>query len=90
MTGGRAIFGSGPGALPSDAHTYGIDPMVQRDRQDEALGVILRLLHGEERFSHESDWFTSPAMRSLQLLPVQEEVPAAAVDDQPLRHDPRR
>ena len=36
MTGGRAIFGSGPGALPSDAHTLGIDPMVQRDRQDEA------------------------------------------------------
>ena len=26
MTGGRAIFGSGPGALPSDAHTLGIDP----------------------------------------------------------------
>ena len=31
MTGGRAIFGSGPGALASDAHTLGIDPMTQRD-----------------------------------------------------------
>ena len=29
------------------------DPMVQRDRQDEAIGVILRLLHGEERFSYQ-------------------------------------
>ena len=47
MSGGRAIFGSGPGALPSDAYTLGIDPMVQRDRQDEAIGVIKRLLRGE-------------------------------------------
>src|SRR5260370_30447310 len=43
MTGGRAIFGSGPGALASDAHTLGIDPMTQRDRQDEALRIIRRL-----------------------------------------------
>ena len=49
MTGGRAIFGSGPGALPSDAFTLGIDPMTQRDRQDEALGVIRRLLAGDDR-----------------------------------------
>ena len=38
MTGGRAIFGSGPGALPSDAYVLGIDPLTQRDRQDKALG----------------------------------------------------
>jgi len=47
MTGGRAIFGSGPGALASDAHTLGIDPMLLRDRQDEALGIIRRLMRGE-------------------------------------------
>ncbi|HSG90111.1 MAG TPA: LLM class flavin-dependent oxidoreductase [Pseudomonadales bacterium] len=76
MTGGRVIFGSGPGALPSDAWTLGIDPMVQRDRQDEALGVIKRLLAGEERFSHESDWFTLKDA-ALQLLPLQEEMPLA-------------
>lgn len=76
MTGGRAIFGSGPGALPSDAHTLNIDPMLQRDRQDEALGVIRRLLAGEERFSYECDWFTLKDAR-LQLLPLQEEVPCA-------------
>ena len=76
MTGGRAIFGSGPGALPSDAHMLGIDPMVQRDRQDEALGVIRRLLRGEERFSYEADWFTLKDAR-LQLLPLQEDLPFA-------------
>jgi limonene 1,2-monooxygenase len=74
MTRGRAMFGSGPGALPSDAHTLGIDPMVQRDRQDEALGVIKRLLSGEDRFSYESEWFTLRDA-ALQLLPLQEHMP---------------
>lgn len=76
MTRGRVIFGSGPGALPSDAYMLGIDPIVQRDRQDEAIGVIQRLLRGEERFSHESDWFTLKDA-ALQLLPVQDEIPMA-------------
>jgi len=76
MTNGRVIFGSGPGALPSDAYVLGIDPMVQRDRQDEAIGVIRRLLRGEERFSHESEWFDLNDAR-LQLLPVQEDLPFA-------------
>ncbi len=75
MTGGRVIFGSGPGALPSDAYMLGIDPMVQRDRQDEAIGVIKRLLRGE-RVTHESDWFTL-ARRALQLFPLQEDMPFA-------------
>jgi len=73
---GRVIFGSGPGALPSDAHTLAIDPMLQRDRQDEALGVIRRLLRGEERFSHESDWFTMKDAQ-LQILPIQEDLECA-------------
>jgi limonene 1,2-monooxygenase len=76
MTRGRAMFGTGPGALPSDARTLGIDPLVQRDRQDEAMGVILRLLRGEPRFSHESDWFTLHDAE-LQLLPLQEHLPVA-------------
>lgn len=76
MTRGRLIFGSGPGALPSDAYTLGIDPMVQRDRQDEALGVIRKLLRGEDRFTHESEWFTLKDAR-LQLLPLQEDLPFA-------------
>jgi limonene 1,2-monooxygenase len=71
MTRGRIIFGSGPGALPSDAHTLNIDPMTQRDRQDEAMGVIARLLRGDDRFSHESDWFTLRDAQ-LQILPYQE------------------
>jgi len=67
---GRVIFGSGPGALPSDAHTMGIDPMLLRDRQDEAMGVIRRLFRGEERFSYKSEWFTLNDAK-LQLKPLQ-------------------
>ncbi|MGE4602164.1 MAG: LLM class flavin-dependent oxidoreductase [Planctomycetota bacterium] len=67
---GRVIFGSGPGALPSDAHTLGVDPMLQRDRQDEAMGIIRRLFQEEERFSYESDWFTLRDAK-LQLKPLQ-------------------
>ena len=77
MTRGRAMFGSGPGALPSDAHTLGINPMTQRDRQDEALGVIIRLLRGEERFSYDSEWFTLRDAQ-LQILPLQEDIPMTA------------
>jgi limonene 1,2-monooxygenase len=75
MSGGRVIFGSGPGALPSDAFMLGIDPMVQRDRQDEAIGVIKRLFAGE-RVTHDSDWFTLRDAR-LQLFPLQEDLPFA-------------
>jgi limonene 1,2-monooxygenase len=75
MTGGRVIFGSGPGALASDAHTLGIDPMLLRDRQDEAIGVIRRLMRGE-RVTVTSDWFTLQDA-ALQLLPLQEDMPFA-------------
>ena len=68
---GRVIFGSGPGALPSDAHMLGVDPMLLRDRQDEAIGVIRHLLESDERITHESDWFTLRDAK-LQLKPVQE------------------
>src|SRR5499426_1757097 len=75
MTGGRAIFGSGPGALASDAHSLGVDPMLLRDRQDEAIGIIRRLFRGE-RVTATSDWFTLQDA-ALQLLPLQEEMPFA-------------
>lgn len=71
QTRGRFMFGSGPGALPSDAHTIGVDPMLLRDRQDEAMTVIRRLLNGEERFSYKCDWFEVNDAK-LQLLPLQD------------------
>lgn len=56
QTRGRAMFGFGPGLLVSDARMLGIAPDTQRDRMNEALEVILRLLNGEI-VTHKADWF---------------------------------
>ncbi len=70
MTRGRVMFGVGPGALPGDAYMMGIDPTTQREKMDEALGVVLRLFTETEPFSHKSDWFElNEAM--LQIRPYQ-------------------
>jgi limonene 1,2-monooxygenase len=61
--------------LASDAHALGIDPMLLRDRQDEALGIIRRLFRGE-RVTVTSDWFALQDA-ALQLLPLQEDLPCA-------------
>ncbi|MDZ7727771.1 MAG: LLM class flavin-dependent oxidoreductase [Dehalococcoidia bacterium] len=74
LTRGRAMLGVGPGALPSDAVMLGIDPATQRERMDEALGVILRLLREDEPFSHESDWFELHDA-ALQIKPLQHDMP---------------
>ena len=56
QTRGRVMFGVGPGLLPSDAFSMGIDPSTQRDRMVEAIEVIMRLWAGE-RVTQKSDWF---------------------------------
>src|SRR2546430_9591969 len=73
MTGGRAIFGSGPGALGSDAHTLGMGRCDQRDGQDVAIAINRRLFKGE-RVSAKSYWFTMNDA-ALQVLPLQEDMP---------------
>ncbi len=67
QTRGRVMFGVGPGALPSDAFAMGIDPTKQREMMDEAIGVLVPLLRGEE-VSAETTWFTLREAR-LQLRP---------------------
>lgn len=67
MTRGRVMFGVGPGALVSDAMMMGIPPQAQRDRMDEALDVLVRLMAGEE-VTHKSDWFELRQAR-LQMTP---------------------
>ena len=68
MTRGRVNLGVGPGALVSDAYMLGIAPTTQRQRMDESLGVIKRLLTETEPITHESDWFTLRDAR-LHLRP---------------------
>ncbi len=68
LTRGRVLFGTGPGALPSDAYVMGIDPVDQRRRMEESLEAILALLRSEEPVTRETDWFTLREGR-LQLRP---------------------
>jgi limonene 1,2-monooxygenase len=60
LTRGRTMFGTGPGALPSDAYMMGIDPVEQRRMMQESLEAILALFRAEpgECIDRHSDWFT--------------------------------
>ena len=67
LTRGRAMFGMGPGQLPTDAWMHGLEATQLRPRMEESLSVILRLLRGET-VTETSEWYT---LREavLQLAP---------------------
>ena len=77
MTKGRAMFGVGPGLLPSDAMMLGIEVAKQRDRMMQALDVILRLMAGET-VTEETEWYKLVNAR-LHLLPFTKPRPEVAV-----------
>jgi limonene 1,2-monooxygenase len=77
LTRGRIDFGVGPGGHLTDAAMLGIPPALLRERQAEALAVILRLFTEVEPFSHTSDWFTLHDA-VLQLRPYQRPHPPIA------------
>jgi limonene 1,2-monooxygenase len=56
LTRGRVMFGVGPGSLPSDAYMIGVPTAKARDRMDEAIEPIIRLLNGET-VSAKTEWF---------------------------------
>lgn len=66
---GRLIFGVGPGQLVADAYMMGIDPRSVRQRMDEGLDVLVRLLNGET-VTAKTDWFTLQEAR-CHILPYQ-------------------
>jgi limonene 1,2-monooxygenase len=64
---GRFMFGVGAGALAYDAHMLGIDHNAIRDRLDQSLSVIVRLMNGDI-VTEKSDWYDLHDAR-LQMLP---------------------
>jgi len=56
LTRGRAMFGVGPGSLPSDAYMQSIPTPRVRDRMEEAIGPLVSLLRGET-VNCKTDWF---------------------------------
>ena len=77
MTMGRAMFGFGPGLLPSDATMLGVELKAQRDLMAQALEVIVRLLKGEE-VTDSSSWYKLNKAR-VHLLPYSHPYPELAV-----------
>ena len=75
---GRALLGVGPGALVTDALMLGLDPTVQRQRMDESMSVIMRLLADPEPYSYDGDWFTLRDA-SLHLRPYSQPYMPVAV-----------
>lgn len=72
LTRGRAMFGAGPGSLPSDAKQMGIDLMQARTIMDYSLEALVALLEGKEPVTMQTPTFTLDEAR-LQLLPYNNE-----------------
>src|SRR5258708_20913968 len=80
---GRAMLGVGPGALVTDALMLGLDPTLQRERMDESMGVIMRLLTDPEPLTYDSDWFKL-RNATLHLRPyTQPHMPVALASAEP-------
>lgn len=57
LTRGRAMFGVGPGSLPSDSWQMGLNPLEQREHMEAALEAIVALLDGDEPVTRRNKWF---------------------------------
>jgi limonene 1,2-monooxygenase len=56
LTRGRLMVGAGPGLLTADAYMLGMDARESRDKLDQGLSVVTRLLRGEW-VTEESSWY---------------------------------
>ena len=73
LSGGRLVYGVGSGYLPHEFAGYAIDPAEKRDRFDENLAIVRRLLAGE-RVTAKGKFSNIDAV-ALNVVPVQREVP---------------
>lgn len=73
LSGGRLTLGVGSGYLAHEFAGYGIEPAEKRERFDENLLLVERLLAGE-RVTH-AGRFTSLDSVAINVRPVQPEVP---------------
>src|ERR1700726_2282466 len=55
LTRGRAMFGAGPGSLPTDGIMIGVPQSETRELLEQSLDVIMRLLAGDEPVTFRND-----------------------------------
>ena len=58
LTRGRALYGLGVGALPTDAHMIGMDPTEMRPIFEESVDVLMHLLRSDEPLSITTERYT--------------------------------
>jgi alkanesulfonate monooxygenase SsuD/methylene tetrahydromethanopterin reductase-like flavin-dependent oxidoreductase (luciferase family) len=73
ISGGRLVYGVGSGYLAHEFAGYGIDPTEKRERFDENLVVVRRLLSGE-RVTSRGRFHQIDAVQ-LNVLPLQRQIP---------------
>jgi alkanesulfonate monooxygenase SsuD/methylene tetrahydromethanopterin reductase-like flavin-dependent oxidoreductase (luciferase family) len=73
MSGGRLVYGVGSGYLAHEFEGYDEDPAEKRDKFNEHLDIIKRLMAGE-RLSYEGK-FTKSSNVALNVLPHEGRVP---------------
>ncbi|MEA2935426.1 MAG: hypothetical protein QOD74_2072, partial [Variibacter sp.] len=73
LSGGRLVYGVGSGYLAHEFAGYQIDPAEKRERFDENLAAVARLLAGE-RVSAAGRYHAIDAVQ-LNVTPVQRQVP---------------
>ncbi|HXP30411.1 MAG TPA: LLM class flavin-dependent oxidoreductase [Stellaceae bacterium] len=73
LSGGRLVLGVGSGYLKHEFAGFQIPPEEKRQRFDEALGLVRRLLAGE-RVSHAGQFFKLEEV-ALNLRPLQQPTP---------------
>jgi alkanesulfonate monooxygenase SsuD/methylene tetrahydromethanopterin reductase-like flavin-dependent oxidoreductase (luciferase family) len=73
LSGGRLVYGVGSGYLSHEFAGYRVDPAEKRDRFDENLAIVRRLLSGE-RVTAQGKFSNIDAV-ALNVVPVQKEVP---------------
>ena len=76
LSNGRLYFGYGSGNTPLTADVYGVPVTETNARTDEALEVVLKAW-GQERFSHQGEYFQFPEL-SVCPRPVQQPLPPLA------------
>lgn len=77
LSGGRLYLGTGSGYLKHEFEGYRIDGAEKRERFDENLEIVTRLLSGE-RLTFEGKYNTIDAVQ-LNVLPLQQPHPPIAV-----------
>jgi alkanesulfonate monooxygenase SsuD/methylene tetrahydromethanopterin reductase-like flavin-dependent oxidoreductase (luciferase family) len=73
LSGGRMVLGVGSGYLKHEFAGYQIDPAEKRERFDENLAILKRVLSGE-RITFKGRYNTLDAVQ-INVLPVQQPIP---------------